>query len=142
MMSPQMWAGQRVQAFFQGCNWKGESPKLPPLTPLAEETAMEQLSEIDLMNLKLQDFLGHSNWCGLSRQKTCSHSAVESKTPIQVSLSLGDSVQHFFNRFPWQGNILLSPAIASETPKKKGGLAEKLANADGDWKVTDLSDLL
>lgn len=145
MMSPKQWGGLGVQDFFNGFNWSGKPPKLPPVTITVEKEGIEvkPLKTEDLLSLNLQTFLKQGNWSGLNLNRSLSVSSPSSptqsiSTPV---LSLKSPVYDFFKGIPWKGNGL-SPSAPSSTPKKKNSLAEAIPEPSEDWTITDLSDLL
>ncbi|MGK7932911.1 MAG: hypothetical protein AB4041_15985 [Microcystaceae cyanobacterium] len=143
MMNPTQWAGLGVQDFFNGFNWKGDPPKLPPMA-VNEEIEQESLNTEDLVSLTLQDFLRRGNWQGMTLSRHRSSvvtAAAQPQASFDPVLSLKLPVHRFFKGIPWQGGGLM-PAAKSASPKKKNSLAEAIPEPSDDWTITDLSDLL
>lgn len=144
MMNPQQWASLGVQDFFNGFNWTGEPPKLPPMTNQEElEVEIEPLTEVDWMSLTLQDVLNCGNWEGMTLIRTRQRSSTPSQPPVTFDplFSLKLPVQSFFAGIPWRGKDV-SPVVASSPKEKKNRLTEAIPESSDDWTITDLSDLL
>ncbi|MEB3192608.1 MAG: hypothetical protein VKL42_19860 [Snowella sp.] len=137
MMDQTRWAGLSVQAFFQGYNWLGETPKL-------EQTVTESQAQVtvpSLLCLKVQDFLHQANWRGLAIEAIAAprdSQALEAEQAFfSSSSSLQLSVFDFFQRSNWQGQGNLFKT--SPEPAKKAIPLSHTANAEID--LTDLSAL-
>ena len=137
MMDQTRWAGLSVQAFFQGYNWLGETPKL-------EQTVTEsqaQMTVPSLLCLKVQDFLYQANWRGLPTEAIAaprdSQALEAERVFFSSSSSLQLSVFDFFQRSNWQGQGSLFST--SPDPVKKTIPLPHTANAEID--LTDLSAL-
>ena len=137
MMDQTRWAGLSVQAFFQGYNWLGETPKL-------EQTVTESQAQVtvpSLLCLKVQEFLHQANWQGLATAAIAASRDSQALEAERIFFSSASSLQlsvfDFFQRSNWQGQG--GSFQTSPDPVKKAISLSHTANTEID--LTDLSAL-
>lgn len=147
-----------VQDFLTMANWQGAPvatlvTNLPQvsLTALAEEINLSEIKSGERNNspvpaeswrcLTVEQFFGRQNWQGLAQPAQPSPSSLENATVLPpvptVNPTFAQTVQEFFQRFPWDGLPAIG-VLPNAAPLNAALLPQP---SEPEMTLSDLSDL-
>ncbi|MGI0482944.1 hypothetical protein ACN4EE_19440 [Geminocystis sp. CENA526] len=132
-----------VEQFFQQANWQGlKLVSLPEESP--SDTQVQVVEDVftPRFNLTVQDFFASHNWQGIVKTKTVRVDTSDDLIPTSVEphYSLTLSVEQFFHKMPWSGQLTYKKASIASLPQVSP--SNTFASAVKPLNVNDLSDLL
>lgn len=132
-----------VENFFQRANWQGL--KLVSFPEESDSSAPVEIVE-DVFNprfnLTVQDFFACHNWYGIVKTKTVRVASEEAVMPtvLETPYVLTLSVEKFFQRMPWTGQVTYKKNSIASLPKVSP--SKTFETTVKPLNVNDLSDLL